>query len=110
MVERQRQVDQGPDGDGVIADHRALLDCAHAQDRYLRLMDDGVPNRLPKTPGLVIVNVPPCTSSTLKRLVRARSARSFTARATPRKFFSSACLMTGTMRPASSATDRKSVV
>ena len=64
----------------------------------------GVPNRLPKTPGLVRVNVPPWTSSTLRRFVRARPAKSSTARAMPRKFFSSAFLMTGTIRPVSSAT------
>src|SRR5439155_3766800 len=40
MVERQRQVDHGPDRDGVVADHRALLDGAHAENRYLRLIDD----------------------------------------------------------------------
>ena len=37
----------------------------------------GVPNSPPKTPGFVIVNVPPCTSSGLSLFVRARSARSF---------------------------------
>ena len=64
----------------------------------------GVPKRLPKTPGFVIVKVPPWTSSTLSFLARARSARSFTARARPRTFFSSALWITGTMRPQSRAT------
>ena len=40
--------------------------------------------------GLVIVNVPPCTSLTASFLLRARSAKSFTARASPKKLFSSA--------------------
>ncbi len=64
----------------------------------------GVPNRLPKTPGFVIVKVPPCTSSTLSFLARARSARSAVARARPSTFFSSALWITGTIRPQSSAT------
>ena len=64
----------------------------------------GVPKRLPKTPGLVTVKVPPCTSSTLSFFARARSARSFTARARPSTFFSSAWWMTGTIRPQSRAT------
>jgi len=37
-------------------------------------------------------------------LARVRPARSFTARARPRKFFSSAALITGTMSPLSAAT------
>jgi hypothetical protein len=64
----------------------------------------GVPNSEPNTPGFVTVKVPPWTSSTLQLLVRARSARSFTARARPSTFFSSALRMTGTIRPQSSAT------
>ncbi len=64
----------------------------------------GVPKRLPKTPGFVIVKVPPCTSSTFSFFVRARSARSLTAFAMPRRFFSSAFRTTGTMRPQSRAT------
>ena len=64
----------------------------------------GVPNCSPKIPGLVMVKVPPPTSSGLSFLPRARSARSTMARAMPRKLFSSASLMTGTIRPQSSAT------
>ena len=36
----------------------------------------GNPNSAPKMPGLVMVNVPPCTSSGFSCLVRARVARS----------------------------------
>ncbi len=64
----------------------------------------GVPNRPPKTPGFVIVNVPPVTSSGLSCLVRARSARSFAARAKPEMLKSSARLITGTIKPQSRAT------
>ena len=64
----------------------------------------GVPMTEPNTPGLVIVNVPRCTSSGLSFLVRARSPRSLIARARPSSDSSSACLMTGTMSPQSSAT------
>ena len=43
----------------------------------------GVPMSEPKTPGLVIVNVPSCTSRGSSRLVRARFARSLSARVRP---------------------------
>ena len=55
-------------------------------------------------PGLVIVNVPPCTSSGFSFFERARAARSSIARLSPSRFFSSAFLMTGTISPWSSAT------
>ena len=64
----------------------------------------GVPNCSPKMPELVSVNVPPATSSGASFLLRARSAMSTIPRAMPRKFFSSSCLMTGTISPQSSAT------
>src|SRR5437868_4118119 len=64
----------------------------------------GVPMRPPKPPGLVIVKVPPCTSSGLSCFVRARSPRSLTARARPSSDFSSEFLITGTINPQSSAT------
>ena len=64
----------------------------------------GMPNCAPKTPGFVIVNVPPGTSSGLSCLARARSARSAIALLRPSRFFSSAFLMTGTISPQSSAT------
>ena len=64
----------------------------------------GKPNNPPKTPGLVMEKVLSATSSGLSFFARARSARSFMARAIPRKFFSSAFLITGTIRPQSSAT------
>jgi hypothetical protein len=47
----------------------------------------GMPNCEPNWPGLVIVNVPPCTSSGLSCLARARSARSAIERLRPRRFF-----------------------
>jgi hypothetical protein len=65
----------------------------------------GVPNCSPKMPELVSVNVPPEISSGASFLrARAVGDRSTMARAMPRKFFSSVCLMTGTIRPQSSAT------
>jgi len=64
----------------------------------------GIPNSAPNTPGLVIVKVPPDTSSGFSCLARARLARSATARLMPTRFFSSACLTTGTISPQSSAT------
>ena len=64
----------------------------------------GKPKSPPNTPGLVIENVLSCTSSGFSFFDRARSARSFMARAMPRKFFSSAFLITGTISPQSSAT------
>ena len=48
----------------------------------------GVANRLPAVPWLVRVKVPPCTSSGVSRFVRARSARSLTARASSSRLFS----------------------
>ena len=53
----------------------------------------------PNGPGLVIVNVPPWTSSGVSFLFRARVATSLTARARPIRFIVSAPLTTGTMRP-----------
>ena len=41
MVETQLEVSHQTDGDRVIANHGALLDGAHAENRNLRLMDDG---------------------------------------------------------------------
>ena len=64
----------------------------------------GSPNCAPKLPGLVMVNVPPCTSSGLSFLARARSATSAMARDRPRMLSSSARLTTGTISPFSSAT------
>ncbi len=64
----------------------------------------GVPNRLPKIPGLVIVNVPPWTSSGLSLFCRALSARSVTVLAMPERLRSSACRTTGTISPQSRAT------
>src|ERR1022692_3148767 len=58
----------------------------------------GIPNFAPKMPGLVMVNVPPCTSSGFNFLVRARSPRSVMARCKPTKLRSSAFFSTGTMR------------
>src|SRR5439155_7930058 len=59
----------------------------------------GVPWNVPKLPGFVIVNVPPWTSSGVRRLVRARSAMSAIPRAMPSRLRPSACLTTGTMSP-----------
>ena len=53
----------------------------------------------PNGPGLVMVNVLPCTSSGWSFLFRARVARSLTARAMPTAFMVSAPRTTGTMRP-----------
>ncbi len=64
----------------------------------------GVPITDPNTPGLVMVKVPFWTSSGLSFLARARSPRSLIARARPSSDSSSACLITGTMSPQSSAT------
>ena len=57
MVEGQAQIAHGPDDDGVIragqqrrargADHRALDDCAHAQNPRLRLIEDRRPQQTP---------------------------------------------------------------
>ena len=63
----------------------------------------GVPISAPNTPGFVIVNVPPDISSGVSVFVRAFSARSITARERPTRFSSSACWMTGTMRPLASS-------
>ena len=59
----------------------------------------GVPKRLPKTPGLVTVKVPPCVSSGFSFLVRARSARSLAVLARPTRLSWSALRITGTIRP-----------
>ena len=64
----------------------------------------GMPAYGPKPPGLVIVNVPRWMSSGNSFLVRARSPRSLMARASPMSESSSACLITGTIQPQSSAT------
>ena len=58
----------------------------------------------PNTPGLVMVKVPPVTSSGFNCLVRARSARSLAARASPEIERSSARLISGTIKPQSRAT------
>jgi hypothetical protein len=50
----------------------------------------GEPKRPPRTPRFVIVKVPSWTSLARRRFERARSARSRTARAIPRKFLWSA--------------------
>ena len=64
----------------------------------------GRPNCAPSWPGLVIVNVPACTSSGLSCLARARSARSAIALLKSTALRVSACLTTGTINPPSSAT------
>jgi hypothetical protein len=64
----------------------------------------GIPAYGPNPPGLVIVKVPRWMSSGDSFLVRARSPRSLIARARPWSESSSACLITGTMSPQSSAT------
>ena len=64
----------------------------------------GVPMSEPNTPGFVIVNVASWTSSGRSFFARARVARSFSCRVRPTSESSSACLMTGTMSPQSSAT------
>ena len=64
----------------------------------------GIDQIEPNTPGLVMVKVPPCTSSSVSVFSRARRPRSSSSRATPTKLFWSASLMTGTVRPSSSAT------
>ena len=58
----------------------------------------------PNGPGLVIVNVPPWTSSGASRLLRARVATSLMARARPTTFMVSAPFTTGTINPSSRAT------
>ena len=40
VVEGQREVAHGPDGDGVVAHHRPLLDGPDPEDGHLRLVDD----------------------------------------------------------------------
>jgi hypothetical protein len=64
----------------------------------------GVPMSEPNTPGLVMVKVPSWTSAGASFLARARAARSFSVRVIPERERSSARLITGTMRPQSSAT------
>src|SRR5438093_304127 len=64
----------------------------------------GVLKRLPNPPWFVMVKVPPCTSSGLSFLVRARSARSVTSLASCVRPLRSACRTTGTSNPSSSAT------
>src|SRR5215470_13755534 len=59
----------------------------------------GVPIKPPYWPGLVIVNVPSLTSSGVSFLFRARSPSSLSALVSPKRFFSSAFLMTGTIKP-----------
>ena len=63
----------------------------------------GVPIRAPKPPGFVIVNVAPLISSGVSDFLRARSARSVSARARPTIDSASAFLMTGTRRPLASS-------
>ena len=57
-----------------------------------------MPNKLPKIPGFVTVNVEPCASSGFNLPFLARMAKSFVDLARPRKFNSSALFITGTMR------------
>ena len=45
MVEGEGEIDHRPDGNGVVADDGALLDCSHAENRDLGLMDDGRPEQ-----------------------------------------------------------------
>ena len=59
----------------------------------------GVPMRLPRLPTLVIVNVPPCSSSGWSFLDRVRTARSATVWARPVRFCWPALRTTGTSRP-----------
>ncbi len=61
----------------------------------------GVANSDPPVPWLVMVKVPPCTSSGSSLWSRPREARSFTVRAIFSSDSLSAPLMTGTIRPSS---------
>ena len=57
-----------------------------------------IPNKLPKIPGLVIVNVDPNISSALRVLLLALKAKSDDDLANPTIFFSSQDLITGTIK------------
>ncbi len=59
----------------------------------------GVPMSEPSEPMLVIVNVPPWSSSGWRALLRARVARSPAALARPTRFFSPALRITGATSP-----------
>src|SRR5205823_956952 len=77
-------------------DVRSAAVAAHAERQHVRMLDEH--QRVDD------LNVPPGTSSGLSCLLRARFARSATARLSPSRFRSSAFLTTGTMSPQSSAT------
>ena len=90
---------------GVVDHDRALHHRAGAEDRDLRLVDDrGVEQSAPTLPRLVIVNVPPESSSGPILLVRVRSATSAIFLASPAIDRSPASLMTGVSRPFSVST------
>src|SRR5258708_7121809 len=52
VVEAEREVGHGPNGDGVVANHRPLLDRAHSQNRHLRLVDAGGAEQAPEDAGV----------------------------------------------------------
>src|SRR5580704_13963670 len=104
VIVGERQVDHAANGYRVVNYYGALFDCAEAENRDVWLIDYWEAEQAAEDAGVGDGKVPSATSSGLSFFARALSARSFMVRAMPRKFFSSAFLITGTIRPQSSAT------
>ena len=93
-----------PNGDRVVDHDRALLDLADAEDGHLRLVDDRGAEQRAEHAGVGDRERPAFDLLRLQLLGARASARSAIARLSPSRFWSSACLITGTIRPHSSAT------
>ena len=104
MVVTQGEIRHRTNGDGIIDDDRSLLDGADTQDGDLRLIDDRHPELRAELPRVGDREGAVVHFFGLELLGPGRPAMSAMARLRPSRFFSSACLMTGTMRPLSSAT------
>ncbi len=106
MIVGNRHVDHGADGDGVVSHDRPLFDRAQSQDGDVGLIDYRQPEESAENAG---IGDRECALGNLFRLELLRPGAlgqvAFIQRAPrPRKFFSSAFLITGTINPQSSAT------
>ena len=105
VIVAERQVRHRPDRDRVVDDDRTLLDVADAEDRDLRLVDDRHPEQRAEHARIGDRERAAGHFVGLELLRRARGRRDRrSTRLRPSRFFSSAFLMTGTIRPQSSAT------
>ena len=99
MIVRQSDIHDRANFHFAIDCYRTLDNIVHTQNRALGGLIIGVESIDPKTPPLVIVNVPPVISSIVIFPSLALPARSITLRSIWARLIDSALRMTGTINP-----------